>query len=139
MKLAALFLANHLELHQGLLYVHGGFPAWVNAPAVPSDIQLQVGLVVELDDGEEAAPVSVDLAFERSEPAEILGEYRLTATPAAAAEAEAEVPRYLPFPPLALGLRVEAVGGHALVVRHGGVELGRTRFGLRVAPTAEEA
>lgn len=131
MKLAALFVCNHLEVHQGMVYVHGGFPEWVNVASLPADAQLQVGIVLVLDPAERSSRFAVELKLRREGLPDPLAVYGLEAS---AAEEGEPVPggRYLPFPPLAVSVHLEELGTYLLELHQGDQLLGEAHFGVRL-------
>jgi hypothetical protein len=138
MRLAGLFLANHIEVHDALLFVHGGYPEWWYVPTTPSDQLLHVGAVVELEAREQTAEHHVAVTVERSDDADVLATGTITFRRGEASDFVAGAPLHVPLH-LAVAVRFERVGGHAVAVRHHDELLGTARFGVRVRETSASA
>ncbi len=63
MRLANAFLANHAEVRDGLAYVSGAFPEWLEVEALPSAEVLYLVVVVELDQEDLGAPTEIAVSI----------------------------------------------------------------------------
>src|ERR1700733_5982799 len=63
MRVAASFVANHVEAQNSLLYVAGGFPEWWTLNETPCEQTLDLAVVFELAQAELGRPFDVDVVL----------------------------------------------------------------------------
>lgn len=129
MRVSSAFLANHAEVHDGLVFVAGGFPEWCNVTHVPGEARFTLVVVLEVDRHD----------VDRSHHFEIELWQGVTRGPIAAPHVDitrsnvfvAGAPMFHAFV-VPLAVEVHEVGPGEILVKYDGDTIGAVQFGVRI-------
>jgi hypothetical protein len=131
-KLEAAFLANHAEVHDGLLFVTGGFPEWWSTPALNALQQMALVVVTRLERSEILEKFTYEIVIERPDESQQPVVY--VATSRGALPGTSDDQPFFQTVPINFSIDFRQLGLHRYLVKCAGSTLADVPFEVRLAP-----
>ncbi len=131
MRIVNALICKHVDVQSSLLYVLGGSPEWWTVPELPSNEEIALAIVAEVEPGEVGTEFMLAISCHRDRGdsvvpgAQEVGFRRDPSDPV-------DAPLYVPIA-VSVSFRFNDVGSHRIRISHEGSVLSEIRFGVRVA------